>query len=411
MGIWADISSVSVALVTLATLVWVGWRKWFNHRNRHYDRLIALFRLARAGRVTLPICPSVEFTPHRYLGLSGASGEVRQFLIGDEIAVKGRWRRKRTPPPVAVLNFGNTPGQQVAIVPHKQDEEPLRNYAKYLDEYAFVLGFDLSLFNAPVNLTVASNSPTLLNDIVSRCHWVVAGPRNKLSWRPYAATYTICENPKGSCVTWCSRMTLQGHAKVMRPLTVHDGRKFPQVERLFYESPGVDPTHLAWSGYGPEWVSEDLVRERVYEYLTQSIGTNCAHNAKAVPGRPFWLPVDPDSLFRELGWVLTQEVLLGQIEEVSRCRVRLTEDGYQGVKYSQSLPSFPWQDLPGDAIIEAFQKEWDSKAITFPFREQWDDAAEDIVRQVFPRTALPLTSSSKDAWKPGGQEGWGRVAT
>ena len=55
------------------------------------------------------------------------------------------------------------------------------------------------------------------------------------------------------------------------------------------------------------------------------------------------------------------------------------------------------QDLPGDAIIEAFQKEWDAKAITFPFREQWDDAAEDIIRQVFPRTALPLTSASKDA--------------
>ena len=414
----AHISSISVAVATMLGLLWAGWVQWSKRRNRRRDRLIALLRICAAPSQywpsDLPKCLSVEFTPTHHLGMNETNRvSINHILVGDEVPAQGKWWKYRGEKPLAIIIFSNSPNS-LAIVPNKEKEgQRIQTKSRAYPGYDFILGFDLSLLDSPDSHILASNHPFLLRNILSMCHWVTAGPHQKLMWVPCAIIYTTCENPRGDCVRFCSRFGLEGHGANIRAFQYDDEDKvrarYSNTERLFVSSPMIAPDHPLWAESYGRTEGPEQIRQMVYDGLAETIGTRCEKLATRDPERDciFPLPIAPEAVFRELGWVLLRQLPSDEWAYVHQCRVRLTEDGYQGVRYSQPLWHHPTTDVASDKVIASFQNEWDTKATKFPFREEWADACKDIIRDTFPCTKLLLPEFSECHWLPAEQRDWG----
>ena len=350
----AHFSSISVAAITVLGLLWAGWMQLRKHRNRRRDRLIALLRICAAPSQYwpnyLPECPSVELTPAHHLGMNESHRvSINHILVGDEVPSQGKWWKGRKKP-LAVISF-STSTNPLAIVPDKQKEgQRIQTKSRAYPDYGFILGFNLSLLDSPDSHDLASNNSFLLRNILSKCHWVTAGPHQKLMWFPYAITYTTCENPRGNCVQFCSRIASRGHGAQIRALGWDDGdgvrATYNKAERLFVSS-GIVPEHPIWAESHSRTEGPQRVRQLVYDALAETIGTNCERLAIPNPkwGNIFPLPIAPETVIRELGWVLHRQLPSDEWEFVHQCRVRLTEWGYQGVRYNQPLCPYPTNNI------------------------------------------------------------------
>ena len=415
----AHISSISVAVATMLGLLWAGWVQWRKHLNRRRDRLIALLRICAAPSQywpsNLPECLSVEFTPAHHLGMNeNHRVSINHILVGDEVPAQGKWWKGRKKP-LAIIRFSNSLNS-LAIVPDKgKNGQRIRTKSRAYPGYDFILGFDLSLLDSPDSHILASNHPFLLRNILSLCHWMTAGPQQKLMWFPCAIIYTTCENPKGDCVQFCSRFGLQGHGVPIRAFQYDDEdgvrARYSKTERLFVSSPTIAPDHPLWADSYGRTEGPEQICQMVYDALAETIGTSCENLATRNPewDSIFPLPIAPEAVFRELGWVLLRQLPSGDLEYVHQCRVRLTEYGYQGVRYSPPLLPNPTIGIASEKVIASFQNEWDTKATKFPFREEWADACKDIIRDTFPCTKLPLPEFSECHWLPAEQQEWGGV--
>ena len=390
------------------------------YRNRRRDRLINLLRICAEPSQnwpgSLPRCPSVEFTPAHYLGLEESHRvRISHIQVGDEVPALGKWW-KHQKKPLAIIRFSNS-RSSLAIIPNRKKEgRRIQTKSRVYPGYDFILGFDLSFLDSSDSHILASNHEFLLRNLFSRCHWVTAGPRRKLIWFPYTISYTICDNPTGKCVSFCSRIASRGHGvhiRAFRSDADNGGAKYSKVERLFVSSPGIVPEPPIWAETHGKTEGSQKVRQLVYDALAETIGTNCKYLSVPNPewGHIFPLPIAPEVVFRELGWVLHPQLPSGEWEYVHQCRVRLTEWGYQGVNYKQPLWPNPTNKVASDKVIQAFQNEWDVKKTKFPLREEWADACQDIVLDTFPLTELPLPEDSESHWLPAEHGEWGRAVS